>query len=141
MRMVADTNVIVSALVFGGLPRQVIDLAARGEVELYFSAPIQDEVERVLEQKFGWSRDEILSRARVPFSWGTRVDPRMSLIVVKDDPDDDRILECAMAAQAHAIISGDRHLLRLGVFRSIAILTPRQFLDDKPWKATKKDAT
>jgi predicted nucleic acid-binding protein len=53
--IVADTNVIVSALVFGGLPRTVLELAEAGHCELFYSAPIQDEVRRVLAEKFQWS--------------------------------------------------------------------------------------
>src|SRR5579863_4440026 len=113
MRIVVDTNVIVSALIFGGLPRRVLDLAAQGVCQLYFSAPIQNEVERVLEEKFGWSRDQIRARVGTVFSWGTSVHPLMSLAVIKDDPDDNRILECAVEAEAQAIISGDRDLVRL----------------------------
>jgi putative PIN family toxin of toxin-antitoxin system len=135
MRIVVDTNVIVSALVFGGLPRKVLELAAEGAYAIYFSAPIQAEVERILEEKLGWSRKEIGVRCRLVWSWGTRVLPEVSLTVITDDPDDDRILECAVAAQAQAIISGDRHLLRLDSFQSIPIQTPRQFLDGKPWEA------
>jgi putative PIN family toxin of toxin-antitoxin system len=135
MRIVVDTNVIVSALVFGGLPRKVLELAAEGVCAIYFSALIQAEVERILEEKFGWSRKEIGARCRLVWSWGTRVLPEASLTVITDDPDDDRILECAVAAHAQAIISGDRHLLRLDSFQSIPIQTPRQFLDGKPWEA------
>jgi putative PIN family toxin of toxin-antitoxin system len=129
MRIVVDTNVIVSALVFGGVPRQVLDLALTGICSFYFSEPIQTEVERILEGKFGWSPKEIHARGRPIWRSGTRVNPHVSLAVVTEDPDDDRILECAVAAEADAIISGDRHLLRLGSFQSIPIEAPRQFLD------------
>jgi len=134
MRIVVDTNVIVSALVFGGPPRQALDLVAEGACELYFSAPIQGEVERILESKFGWSREEIHARLGVLWGWGTRIHPRVLLAVIADDPDDDCILECAVAARAEAIISGDHHLVRLGSFQSIPIQTPRQFLESKPWQ-------
>lgn len=124
-----DTNVVVSALVFGGVPRQVLDLAAADVCSFYFSPPIQTEVERILEEKFGWSPEEIHARRRDFWSLGTPVNPEVSLAVIADDPDDDRILECAIAAQAEAIISGDRHLLRLASFQLIPIESPRQFLD------------
>ncbi len=139
--IVVDTNVIVSALVFGGLPRKVLDLVARGTCEMYFSAPIREEVERVLEKKFGWDRTEVDARVEFLFSWGTEIHPRNPLAVIKDDPDDDRILECALAAHAQTIISGDKHLLRLGSFQSITICTPRQFLSTRTqsaWKQKKK---
>jgi putative PIN family toxin of toxin-antitoxin system len=137
MRIVADTNVIVSALVFDGVPRQVLDLRAKGLCELCFSAAIQNEVERVLAGKFGWKQEDIDARVRVLWSWGTKVHPEISLSVIQADPDDDRILECAISSAAQAIISGDRHLLRLGLFHSIPIQTPRQFLDDGAWIAKK----
>lgn len=132
-RIVVDTNVIVSALVFGGVPRQLLDLIPQKLCDLYFSSHIQGEVERVLEEKFGWNRKEIDARVRPVFSWGIQVDPRSTLTVVKDDPDDNRILECAVEAKAHAIISGDRHLLKIGSFESILIQTPRQFLEARFW--------
>ena len=129
-----DTDVIISGLVFGGLPRQVLDLAAAGMCSFYFSASIQAEVQRILEERFGWSTEEIQAGTRTVWSFGTPVDPQVSLTVVADDPDDDRILECAVAANADAIVSGDRHLLRLGSFQSILIQSSRQFLDSKAWE-------
>jgi uncharacterized protein len=134
MRIVVDTNVIISALVFGGVPRRVLELGAQGAISFYFSAPIQDEAERILEAKFGWDRQAILGCRRTFWSWGARVNPALSLSVVADDPDDDRILECAVAAHAEVIVSGDRHLLRLGSFRSMPIQSPRTFLDSKAWE-------
>lgn|SRR5487761_746836 len=113
MRIVVDTNVIVSALVFGGLPQKVLDLAAEGICMFYFSAPIQAEVERILEEKFGWSRKEIQARVALLWSCGTQVFPQIALAVITDDPDDGRILECVIAAQAQTIVSEDRHLVRL----------------------------
>ena len=134
MRIVADTNVIVSALVFGGLPRQVLDLAGAGMYSLYFSPSIQAEVERILAEKFGWGAEKVQTSARTLWSFGNRVDPAIALDVITDDPDDDRILECALAADAHAIVSGDRHLLQLNSFRSIPVMSPRQFLESKAWE-------
>ena len=128
MRVVLDTNVIVSALVFGGLPRQILELAEAGWWRFCYSEDIQAEVRRVLEEKFAWSKpklDEIL-----PILWmtGDLVVPKLQVQVVKEDPDDDRILECAIAANAKLLISGDRHLLKLRSYRSILIVTPRDFL-------------
>jgi putative PIN family toxin of toxin-antitoxin system len=134
MRIVVDTNVVISAVVFGGLPRQVLDLAAAGTCSFYFSPAIQAEVERILEKKFGWSSEEIQAATRTIWSFGNRIDPQVSLAVVTEDPDDDRILECAVAADADIIVSGDRHLLRLGSFKSILIHSSRRFLDSKAWE-------
>ncbi|HZZ15617.1 MAG TPA: putative toxin-antitoxin system toxin component, PIN family [Candidatus Sulfotelmatobacter sp.] len=129
MRIVMDTNVIVSALVFGGVPRQGLELADSGRCEFFYSPPIQDEVRRVLEEKFGWSgakMDEVL-----PKLWkiGTPIVPHHRVEAVRDDPDDNRILECALSAQAKFVVSGDRHLLRLRSYMSVSIVSPREFLE------------
>jgi putative PIN family toxin of toxin-antitoxin system len=136
MRIVVDTNVIVSALVFGGVPLQIMDLVLTGACSFHFSPAIRAEVERILEEKFGWGLPEIGVRTRTLWNSGTQVNPEVSIAVVTDDPDDDRVLECAVAAKADAIISGDRHLQRLGSFGSIPIHSPRRFLDSRAWEAT-----
>jgi uncharacterized protein len=128
MKIVADTNVIVSALVFGGLPRRVFEVVEAGVCEFCYSSEIQDETRRVLGQKFGW--DELRFDTYLPRLWslGSRVVPHRHIHAITEDPSDDRILECAIEAGAQVIVSGDAHLLKLREYEGIAILTPRQFL-------------
>jgi uncharacterized protein len=128
MRIVVDTNVIVSALVFGGLPRRVFEAVEAGRCELYYSAETENETRRVLRDKFGWDEDRLDRYLPALWRLGERVTPRRRVDAVKDDPDDNRILECALAAGADVIVSGDSHLLRLTAHEGIAILTPRSFL-------------
>jgi len=83
----------------------------------------------VLLEKFGWSEaklDEVL-----PGLWrmGELVVPGYKVNAVVDDPDDKRILECALSARAMFVVSGDRHLLRLRKYKSISIVSPREFLE------------
>jgi putative PIN family toxin of toxin-antitoxin system len=128
IRIVLDSNVLVSALVFGGVPRAVLELAETGRCEFFYSAAIQTEVCRVLAEKFDWY--QAILRAILPTVWsiGTRVNLHLALNVVPSDPDDNRILECAMAAHAHFVVSGDHHLLDLKNYKSILIVTARQFM-------------
>ena len=128
-RIVLDTNVIVSALVFGGLPRDVLELAEAGQCELFYSEAIQAEVRRVLAEKFDWEPARLQQFLPVLWSMGELVVPRTTVNAVRDDPDDNRILECALASDASFVISGDRHLLVLRSYKSISIVSPRQFLD------------
>ncbi|HKN75782.1 MAG TPA: putative toxin-antitoxin system toxin component, PIN family [Candidatus Acidoferrum sp.] len=132
MRIVVDTNVIVSALVFGGLPRRVFEVVESGRCEFYYSAEIESETGRVLRDKFGWDEQRLDRYLAVLWGLGERVTPRRRVKAVKEDPDDNRILECALAAGADAIVSGDGHLLRLASYDGIAILTPREFLSTLP---------
>jgi uncharacterized protein len=129
IRIVLDANVIVSALVFGGVPRGVLELVEAGQCELFYSAPIQTEVRRVLAEKFDWPQAMIDEVLPVVWSMGKLVAPRITLNAVPADPDDNRILECAVEARAQALVSGDRPLLDLQDYKSIPIVTPRQFLE------------
>ena len=129
IRVVLDTNVIVSALVFGGLPRAVLELVESGRCQFFYSDPIQTEVFRVLSEKFEWSKSALDDVLPVLWSKGQPVSPRTIIKAVRDDPDDNRILECATAARAHIIVSGDHHLLMLQKYKSIDIVTPRQFVE------------
>jgi uncharacterized protein len=128
MRIVVDTNVIVSALVFGGLPRRVFEMVEAGRCEFYYSGEIESETRRVLHDKFGWDESRLDRYLPVLWKLGERVTPQHRVNAVKDDPDDNRILECAVAAGADMIVSGDAHLLKLNAYEGIAILTPREFL-------------
>ena len=129
MRIVVDTNVIVSALVFGGLPRRVFEAVESGACEFYYSGDIEGETRRVLRDKFGWDEGRLDRYLPGLWSLGQRVSPRRRVNAVKEDPDDNRILECALAAGADLIVSGDGHLLRLTAYEGIAIVTPREFLE------------
>jgi len=129
IRIVLDTNVIVSALVFGGIPRGVLELAEAGQCQVFYSEPIQAEVRRVLSEKFDWP--QTMLREALPPLWsvGQFIVPLTTIDAVPDDPDDNRILECAVEAEAQFIVSGDRHLLSLQSYKSISIVTPRQFIE------------
>lgn len=129
-RVVADTNVYVSALMFGGLPGIFLDLALLESFTLVASAVLLDELDEKLRLKFGIaSQDTAAIRAKLE-SVAHTVQPACALDVVKDDPDDNRVLECACEGQADYIVSGDRHLLRIGSYKGIPIVTVRKFLDD-----------
>jgi putative PIN family toxin of toxin-antitoxin system len=133
LRVVADTNVFVSIFQFGGRIGQILDLAIQGAVELCISDPIVEELRGVLGEKFHWPVERTGAAAGTLLRFCRLVDPQEPVSVCRD-PDDDRILECALAACADLIVTGDRDLLDLGVFRDTPIMTPRQFLDSGLWK-------
>ncbi len=135
IRIVADSNVYVSALLFGGNPGRVIDLAATGSIELCISDPIQLEVDHVLRDKFQWSSGRLAGLTEYLWSPTHRVEPRHAVSDCRD-PDDNRVLECALEAQGQFIVTGDRDLLELDPYQNIRILTPRQFLDGRFWEMT-----
>ncbi len=130
MRVVLDTNVLVSAFLFpGGAPEQVYRMVLAGELELVTSRPLLVELGRVLTEKFGWESDygeEVIAQlARV----GQVVEPPEEIAVVDEDPADNRVLEAALAGNVDVIISGDRHLRRLRSWEGIVIQDPAAFLE------------
>jgi uncharacterized protein len=130
IRVVADTNVFISALMFGGLPGSFLDLVLLRSVQLVTSPALLDELDEKLRLKFEVAPDDAGAiRAKLENS-ALIVTPSIAVEVVKDDPDDNRVLECAIAGKAAYIVSGDRHLLRLGEYEGMRIVTVRQFMDE-----------
>ena len=128
-RVVADTNIYISALNFSGTADEVLALGRAGLVEVYVSPAILDEVAGVLARKFGWAAPRIREAKQLIGSFTVLVHPAETVNLVRDDEADNRILECALAARADTIITGDHHLLQLGHFFGARITTPRQFLN------------
>ena len=132
---VFDTNVFISAFEFGGLPRKAFLLSASGVFELCTSQALLDELTGVLQDRFGYSEERVREvRARLR-SLCANVEPSRK-IVACDDPDDNRVLECAVAANASYIVTGDNALLRLSPFKGIEILRVAAFLEKTPWGRT-----
>lgn len=129
MKVVLDTNVLISAFLFpGGTPEAVYRLALEGRVELVTSRPLLAELGRVLSAKFGWEDGVVEEAVAQVARIGTVVEPREAVAVVGNDPADDRVLEAAATVGAEVIVSGDRHLLRLRAWRGIEVMDPAAFL-------------
>ena len=126
--VVADTNVLVSAIQFGGKPKQLLDLAADGHIDLAISEAILEETLRVLKDKFHHTDAELRETDKQLRVIARTVTPTESIAAVDADPSDNRILECAVAAHAEVLVSGDKHLLALASFNGIAIQRVGEFL-------------
>jgi putative PIN family toxin of toxin-antitoxin system len=123
-----DTNIYVSALQYGGKPMALLQQALSGDIEISVSQAILDETLRVLREKFHWTAEDLDSARSLILSVARMVEPQRTLDVVHDDPTDNRILECAAEAGADCILSGDRHLLKLGEYAGIRIIRVSDFL-------------
>ena len=130
--VVIDTNVLVSALLFGGTPGKLIPLWKSGKIQSHVSQEMVDEFLRVLTYpKFELTENEIhylLYVEVLPFCKVASLKSRP--VIINKDPSDDMFLICSKAAQAKALISGDQHLLALKSFGNTTILTPKQFLNE-----------
>ena len=130
MRVVLDTNVVMSGVLFGGLPGRILTAWRSGEVILSASPEIVEEYAATAD----------VLAARYPL---IELQPVVALIVqnaeirqspplgeqVCTDPDDDKFLACALAAQAECVVSGDKALQRVSGYQGVAVMDPRQFVD------------
>ena len=128
-RIVLDTNVLISAILFGGPPREALNLVISGTVDCSLSLAILDELRDVLRRpKFGFSPEQSVNVLEELHAVCDIINPMVQINVITTDPDDNRILECAIESNATLIVSGDRHLLDLIEFRGIKIVTPIAYL-------------
>jgi len=133
LKVVIDTNTIISApLSENGNPAKIFELLLLEEISNFTSDDITNEIEEVFD------RDKIkkkLSNEKIDFviknlkKFSKPVKPNVKLNVIKDDPDDNKVLECAETAEVDYIISGDRHLKELKNYKEIKIVSPKQFFD------------
>lgn len=128
LKVVIDTNVMVSSL-WGGKPRKIIDLWKEGKIRPVISLTILEEYMETLSE-FGISREELVEKGLLFYEPGKAeiVQPREKISVIKEDPEDDKFLEAAVAGKVKYIVSGDRHLKNLKEFKGIRILSVDDFL-------------
>lgn len=133
-KVVLDTNIWISIFFNRILGREFDGLLKSGRIEVFVSEEILQELAKVLEyqkikkilKKSGISSREVLEEvlrvARV-------VNPKKKLDVIKDDPEDNKFLECALESKAEFVVSGDKHLLRIREFEGVKIISARGFLE------------
>lgn len=135
LRLVLDTNIVVAGLLWNGPPRRLLQAAIDGEVELFSSAVLLDELAHTLGyakftkriESFGTSIAALVAQYTALVSL---VAPASVPRVVANDADDDHVIAAAVAARAELIVTGDRkHLLPIGTHQGIAIVTAREVVD------------
>ena len=128
LRVVFDTNVLVSATIFGGLPRRALAAAIDGMVQLVTSGELLGEYERVLSEKFGFGPAAARAASAELEAISELVEAE-SITPTSRDPDDDRFLAVARSGVCDAIVSGDDDLLVLGSYEGIPIVNARTFVE------------
>jgi putative PIN family toxin of toxin-antitoxin system len=130
MKVVLDTNVLISAFLWGGKPRAVLERAIEGKDKLFISRPILAELAEVLTRpKFGLDGELVERFVR-------EIEDIAEVVTIKErihnlcrDVDDDAIVECAVAASAEVVVTGDDDLLSLVAYRKIRIITASDYLN------------
>ena len=129
LRVVIDTNVFISSF-FGGIPREIISHWRDGKITLCLSQSIIEEYIEVLN-RLNIDKRHIKQLTQL-FAEGyhsifTASTPTLN--IVKDDPNDNKFIECAVALESKIIISGDKHLKNIKKYINVEILSPREFFD------------
>jgi putative PIN family toxin of toxin-antitoxin system len=133
MRVVADTNIVISGLLWRGNHRRILDAARAGEIQLFTTPVLLTELEDVLSREKFAARlvsagvtphDLVLGYAAL----ASVIEPAELEPVILADPDDDAVLACAAAAGGDVIVSGDRHLLDLKKYLDVRIVTAAELV-------------
>ena len=130
LRVVIDTNVFISSF-FGGIPREIINLWKEGEVVLCLSQSIVEEYIEVLNRLGLKDKNELFKLIKL-FAEGYNsvfAANTPELNVVKNDPDDNKFIECAVELESKVIVSGDKHLREVRKYIDIEIISPREFIE------------
>lgn len=130
LRVVLDTNVLVSGFNYSGPPSRLLKLLLQGEMDWIISPFILEELCRILTEKFRWDPIRVDRALRLIREVATEVDPPRTVSIIHEKDDDNRILECALQGKAHYLVTGDRrHILPLREFRGVAVVTAAEFLE------------
>ena len=129
-RIVLDTNVLISAILFGGPPREILECVIRGSVDCVLAPAILDELRDVLQRpKFGLSPEQAFQVLEELHAICEVINLFMQIHIVSADPDDNLVLACALEAKADLLVSGDRHLLEIGTFEGVQVVPPADALE------------
>lgn len=130
MRIVLDTNVLISGIFFGGPPHRILKAWGDKRLQVLLSNAIVEEYRNVAAHlALQYPTVDVFPILDLLITHGAFVNTAATAITVCDDPDDNKFLECAIAGECSLIVSGDRHLLKLCGYKDLTILTPRQFID------------
>lgn len=126
-KIVLDTNLIISALIFGGKPEQVYNLVLEKQIIGITSSILLAELTEVLTKKFNFELIRVEQLEKIIKKHFKMVNPKQTVKILQDI-DDNRVLEAAMTGKCSYIVTGDSDLLTLKTFHQIRILTPNDFL-------------
>lgn len=129
IKVILDTNIIVSSIVFGGKPRDIFDLIQENKIQAFASSFILYELEEVLTKKFNFNDEKLKDVKDLIKKNFIIISPKSTIDVIKNYPLDNKILEVAVEAKADYLITGDKkHILKLKKIKKTKIVSPEEFL-------------
>ena len=130
LKVVVDTNILISATIIQGKQFEILKLAKLGKINLITSPNILKEFEEVISrEKFGFSKEQVSLAIKQILEIAEIIISQHKIDFIKSDPDDNIVLECALESNADIIISGDAHLLDLKKYKNIQIVNTTEFFN------------
>ena len=130
MKIVLDANIFISSFFWGGNPKKIVERILIGQDELFITKEILDEIENVIRRpKFHADNDMINYFINLIEDIGNKITPKKSVKNASRDITDNKYIECGITANVDYIVSGDIHLLELSKYKSIKIVTAKDYLD------------
>ena len=131
-KVVLDTNIYLSAILFGNKPEEIINLGKTGKIQVLVSEEILAEIAGILKRKFKWDDFLISDVIESIREYAILITPSKTVHVIKLHEPDNRILECALEGKADYIVSGDkRHILPLKEYERIKVLSASEFIAEE----------
>lgn len=129
MKIVFDTNVLISSTLWdGSVAQKLLFKLIRIDAKIYSSPEIISEYQKILKRDFDYTDEEVSSIIGKLLNFITLVELNQKVDIIKDDPEDNKIIECALASFSEYIITYDKHLLKIKNFKEIKIITPEESL-------------
>ncbi len=130
IKVVLDTNIYLSGLIFpGSAPEEVLNLGRKRQILVYISPFILSEIKNILISKFDYSDDYAKKLTDEVLKFTVLIQPITKINIIKENKDDNHILECAVAAKADFLVSGDKkHILHLKKIKDTKIISAKEFL-------------
>ena len=128
MKVTVDTNFLISATQWDySIAHKLLKKLILSDAKIFTTQDILDETVEVLERDFEYSKNEAKNIIGKILLFAKLVEPKQKIDIVKDDPDDNKVIECAIESSSDYIVTYDRHLLKLKEYKGIKIITPEEF--------------
>lgn len=128
-KVVFDTNIFVSSIFWEhGNPHHLVELAIQGKIKVFTSTKILKELADVLIRDFGEFNESVFAYLAFVLKYAKVVETAEKVDIVKEDSDDNKIIECSIACKADYIVSGDKHLLRLKRYKETGIISAAELI-------------
>ena len=131
MKVTVDTNFLISATQWDySVAHKLLKKFILSDAEIFTTQDILDETAEVLERDFEYSKDECKNIIKKILLFAKLIEPKQKVDVIKDDPDDNKVIECAIESSSEYIVTYDRHLLKLKEYNGINIIKPEEILKE-----------